>query len=542
MRLNSFHRTLIPLFLLAAGAATLSIQGASSPARTVTDIGSRRELFVDEYLVDQLKGMAKLRLHHPVPQEVVMVHDAPWEGSASGYHSIFKDGDLYRMFYRGWHITVTPGKVDTRESFSTLCYAESSDGITWRKPELALQEFKGSKANNIVLINSQVAGLKASTGEPAVFKDENPNVAPDARYKAFLGSREPRGLLVFKSPDGFHWMPMQNTPVITDGAFDSQNLAFWDGELGAYRAYWRYFTQGDVVTPYVGVRAIRTATSRDLLHWENQSDLRYLDSVAEHLYTNQIKPYHRAPHLLIGFPARYIERELKEGVLDDARAPAGPEVTRRWSPSMRALPEFGHRELRASAQERYGSALTDTVLMTSRDGVNFRRWNEAFIRPGIEREGTWNYGHLFMAWHIVETKSALEGAPNELSLYATEGYWTGHSDSLRRYTLRLDGFVSVEAPMSGGELLTKPVRFRGRQLELNFSTSAAGSVRVEIQDAAGKPLPGFALADCPAIFGDAIERTVTWSKGSDVSAIAGQPVRLRFVLNDADVYAFRFKE
>ncbi len=112
-----------------------------------------------------------------------------------------------------------------------------------------------------------------------------------------------------------------------------------------------------------------------------------------------------------------------------------------------------------------------------------------FCRPGIEREGTWNYGQQYIAWHLVETKSALEGAPNELSLYATESYWTGTSSALRRYTLRLDGFVSVHAPMNGGELVTKPITFTGSQLALNFASSAAGGVRVEIQDAAGKPFP-----------------------------------------------------
>ena len=81
------------------------------------------------------------------------------------------------------------------------------------------------------------------------------------------------------------------------------------------------------------------------------------------------------------------------------------------------------------------------------------------MRPGIEREGTWNYGQQYIAWHLVETKSSLPGAPSELSLYAGESYWTGNSSALRRYTLRLDGFASVSSPMKGGELLTKPLIF-----------------------------------------------------------------------------------
>ncbi len=209
---------------------------------------------------------------------------------------------------------------------------------------------------------------------------------------------------------------------------------------------------------------------------------------------------------------------------------------------MRALPEIGHREWRARASLRYGTALSEGLLMAGRDGVTFKRWNEAFLRPGIEREGTWNYGHQYIAWHLVETKSGLEGAPNELSLYATESYWTGASSVLRRYSLRLDGFVSVNAPLSGGEVVTKPLLFAGGKLGLNFSTSAAGSVQVEILDDFGRPLPGFALADCPPVFGDAIERPVTWRKSGDVSRLAGRPVRLRFVLRDADLFAFRFSD
>jgi len=113
---------------------------------------------------------------------------------------------------------------------------------------------------------------------------------------------------------------------------------------------------------------------------------------------------------------------------------------------------------------------------------------------------------------------------------------------VRRYTLRLDGFVSIQAPMKGGELITKPLQFAGRELSLNFSSSAAGEVRVEIQDADGRPLPGYALADCPPIFGDTIDRIVVWKGGSGVGSLAGKPVRLRFHLKDADIFSFKFQE
>jgi hypothetical protein len=488
------------------------------------DIGSRRELFVDGHLIDRLVGKAEQRLHHPIPREIALVHDSPWEGTGSGYHSVFQDGDLYRMYYKAWHLDVTSGRLNSSRHPLFCCYAESDDGIHWRKPELGLHEFQGSKQNNIVIASGTLGAVSIDAGHPAVFRDDNPKAPADARYKAIVRAAGASGLIPLKSPDGLDFTPMTDTPILAGrGAFDSQNLAFWDPTLGKYRGYWRIFTAGTTsgtVWKPAGYRAIRTATSDDLIHWSTPADLTYVDSPPEHLYTNQVKPYYRAPHILLGFPTRYIDRG--------------------WSASMQSLPELEHRRLRASASPRYGTALTEGLLMASRDGVQFKRWNEAFLRPGIERPGTWNYGQQYIAWQLVETRSALAGAPNELSLYAGESYWTGKGSAVRRYTLRLDGFVSIAAPMRGGEVITRPLTFSGARLAMNFATSAAGSVRVEVQDPAGKPVEGFALADCPDQFGDTIERVVHWKDGSDVRPLAGRPIRLRFVLKDADLYSFHF--
>jgi hypothetical protein len=138
---------------------------------------------------------------------------------------------------------------------------------------------------------------------------------------------------------------------------------------------------------------------------------------------------------------------------------------------------------------------------------------------------------------MLQTKSHLEGAADDISLYATEGYWEGTYTSVRRYTLRQDGFVSASAGWKGGTLLTRPLIFAGTQLELNFATSAAGSVRVEILRADGKPIDGLAGSE---IFGDTIAGTVKWKNEQNLSSLSGKPVRLRFELKDADLYSFRF--
>lgn len=510
---------------MSFGAAIFTGRPARGQDQTApTNLGTRRELFVDDALIERLEGGAEHRLHRPVPQEIALVHDAPWEGTGSGYHSVFRDGDLYRMYYKAWHLDVSQGKLNSGRHPLFCCYAESKDGIHWEKPELGIHEFQGSKANNIVMVTGTVGSLKIDPGHPAVFKDDNPAAPPEARYKAIVRSSGKSGLIPHRSPDGLDWTPMTDEPILTGrGAFDSQNLAFWDPTIGKYRAYWRIFTAG--VTDEknwkpAGHRAIRTAVSDDLVHWENEADLTYVDSPPEHLYTNQVKYYYRAPHILIGFPTRYVERG--------------------WSPSMEALPEPEHRRMRSLAGDRYGMAITEGLLMASRDGVRFKRWNEAFLPPGIERPGTWHYGHQYIAWHVVETKSSLPGAPNELSLYAGENYWTGDSSELRRYTLRLDGFVSLSAPMNGGRCVTKPITFTGNRLHLNFATSAAGTIRVELQQPDGTAVPGFSLADCDEIFGDTIDRVVSWKGRSDVGSLASKPVRLVFDMKDADLYAFQF--
>jgi hypothetical protein len=492
---------------------------------TVIDIGSRRELFVDDFLIDRLSDDVQMRLHHPVAREVVLTLDEPWEGSgSSGYQSVFRDGDIYRMYYKGWHIDFDEKAKKIRPAPSAMCYAESDDGIHWQKPSLGVVEFQGSKENNIVLADGAVPGMRIIAGLMAITKDANPAATEEGRYKAFALSAKPKGIAPFQSADGIHWTPMTDFPVITDGAFDNQNVVFWNPSEKKYRAYWRHFIHGDNNTTTanpVGVRAIRTATSDDFLNWENQEDVSYVDSPEEALYNTPIKPYARAPHLLLGFPVRYIERD---------------------SPSLAALPEPEHRTMRKSINERYGTALTEGLFMVSRDGVQFKRWNEAFLRPGPERPGTWNYGHQFISWQPVETRSELPGAANELSLYAPESYWTGKGSVVRRYTLRLDGFVSLEAPMKGGEVITRPLQFSGDELSLNFSSSAAGDIRVEIQNENGDPFPGFSLDDCPPIFGDSVDRKVFWGDNKlSVRTLAGKTVRLRFHLRDANLYSFQFQ-
>ncbi len=437
-------------------------------ARDATDIGSRLELFVDARLIESIKG-ARLVMHEPLRMEKVLEFDRPWEGPTSAYVTVFRDGDGFRMYYRG------SGAGD-----EVTCTAESRDGIRWTKPELGLFEFQGSTKNNIVL-------MKPSKGTHnfAAFKDERPGCPAEERYKALAGGP----LMAYVSADGLRWRLLAEKPVLTKGAFDSQNLAFWDPDRKKYVAYIRIFTNK--------VRAVATAESDDFVAWSDPRPIDLGDTPPEHFYTNATLPYFRAPHYRFMFPKRF-------------------------SPTRR-LP--GSKE----------AGISEGVFLSSRDGVRFdRTFMEALIRPGPDPEN-WGDRSNMPAWGLVQT------GPAEMSIYFSQHYRhpTAH---LRRGVFRLDGIASARAGYDGGELVTRPLRFSGKNLILNTSTSASGSVRVEIQDASGGPLPGFTLGDSVELFGDGVAVAVSWKTARDVSSLSGRPVRLRFVLKDADLFSYRFAD
>ena len=447
-------------------------------------IDSTRQLFIDDLIVDHLEGV-QLRLHEPIRRELVLPFDQPWEGDTSWCPVVLHDEGLYRMWYRA--------QEGDRPTDVFTAYAESQDGIHWERPALGLFEFNGSKDNNICIHNDDMKNV-------AVFRDEHPDVPEDKRYKAVgrWTRGKPSRIYGMVSADGIHWSMAQQEPLIIapadDPQFDSPLSAFWDARRQRYAIYVRGWCPDG---PEPRIRAIRMTTSPDFVHWEPWSYIRIGRDQPWpcHLYTNAAHPYYRAPYYLM-FPKRYI-------------------------PERKFLDEWSHE------------GLSDVLFLASRDGTQFF-WpgDQAFLRPGPDL-GNWHERSIFIAPHI------LPAGDGEMAFYSVQNYRT-ESIHVRRFTLRVDGFVSAQASAAGGALLTNPLVFAGEQLQLNYATSAAGSIRVEILDADKKPIPGFTTSACREIFGDEIGRTVEWQRNPDLKALAGHPIRLRFVLQEADLYSFQF--
>lgn len=458
----------------------LLISSAAASASEAIDIGTRRELFVDRFLVGEFKN-TRLKLHEPVaagPPE----KDARPHGH---YATVLRAKDKFQFYYRGDKDPKVTWKTHGIEAYhdgEVTLYAESGDGIHWSLPALGLYEHPSFPAGNIVLMNEFLVNHNFTP-----FIDTKPGVPADQKYKALGGlayqshqaetreKRGPGGLRAFGSADGVHWKKLREEAVIPEAwgkYFDSQNYAFWSESEHRYVAYFRRFIGG--------YRGIARTTSEDFITWTEPVEMK-VNLPGEHLYTPCTQPYFRAPQIYVAMPTRFMDKR---------------------------------------------GAATDILFMTTRGGDSYHReFTESFIRPGLSKDGWLNRAN-YAAIGIHQTSET------EMSMFLTGG---------RRYTLRLDGFVSVNAPLPGGELLTKPVIFSGKKLEINYATSAAGQVRVELQDPDGKPFPGFALDDCEPIWGDHVSRLVKWKGGEEVSSLAGQPVRLRFELSDADLFSLRFQ-
>lgn len=463
------------------------------------EMKNKRELFVDKYLIDKTVNIEH-RLQTPIPMGSVMTFGQPWEGKFSAYVTVLYAEGLYRMYYRGI-------ASDNRPLAEMTCYAVSTDGIRWSKPDLGLFEVNGTKANNVVMPGSDLQ----TSHNLHVFYDGREDVPLEERFKAIGGtssnqSRKRKGLYRYTSPDGIHWKLRDSTALFTGYAMDSQNILTWLPEEECYAIYLRTWTEdkpGDAKL-LKGIRTVSRSTSKDFVHWTEPEPMTFGETALEDLYTNATQPYFRAPHILTALPFRF-------------------------SPNSKVLSES---ELVGYGLDKsMWQGVSDAVLMSSRGGTSYdRTFLESFVRPG-SNPYNWAARSNMPAAGIVQT------GPDEMSIYVTRAYGADNV-YLERLKLRLDGFASLKAGFHEGYVLTKPVVLNGNFMDLNFSTSSVGYVKVVLTDEFGKEIPGFGEQDAKKIIGDKIDAQVAWSSGKSLSSLKDKTVRVKFILKDADVFAF----
>lgn len=482
------------------------------------NIGSSKQLFIDDHLFDRVDGVT-IRMNPPYQSpEPLLRADKPWEQQGiSGYNTVIREAeDRWRLWYGANYISGGP-----QEGAVRLCYAESEDGLSWHKPELGLVEFQGSKANNIVAPLDERQSMQGAT----VYIDER---APEeARYRLWT-KYQPRddeiaagvepGLWAMHSPDGIHWTYDEGQPNPRNQMCDTQNVFFWDDNHDCYVGYTRvHETQrrDEAAEMEHGkrYRSVGRITSPDFKTWSQ-------------------------PTLV-----------TLEGDELDLRAPLPPDHVDRPQIDFYTNAAFKHPDttdayfMMPSAYHHWEAddapATMEVQLLTSRDGMVWRRQGdrEPFIRRGLDGSAS---GGMVMAnvypIHVGDETWVYYGGRGDKH---NEPERSGERSGLFRAVLRRDGWLSADAPLSGGEFLSPPLDFNGDELEINVDTGSAGWLIVELQDAEGRAIDGYTFGTCETVVANAITTRVSW-KGIGSKISVDGPIRLRVAMRSTKLYSFRF--
>ena len=501
-------RSCIRLLLLPASAAALL---AADDVGTLA-IGSDRQLFIDDRIVDTNLTKDLTRTHNP-PESIrkVLTPDQPWEALGFIFYCCVVDDGVAVKLYHGSY------DAEKKKHFSL---ATSSDGIHFERPKLGAKAFKGSKDNNILPVEAVEACARhgITCVDPWIYTKGWPDPAE-------------AGVFVASSNDGVHWdsVPERLFPFVPD----SQPSAFWDEHSQQYSIYLRAWNP---------IRTVARVATDDLLApWPYDASVppnfvwgkgkipvpsREIPTVmaadgkdAEHvdLYTSVVTKYPFAPDVYFAFPAAF---QLWKGDAWKARACNTADGT------------------------------FDVQFATSRDGIEWERSHEPYISAGFHEgldlrivsmgPGMVRRGRLLYQYFVGDTFTHGRPVVWDKDLVNRAEWLKKDRGGIYCATQRVDGFVSMDAASTGGVLTSRPLVFKGNRLCLNLHTAGSGRARVALLGADGKPLPGFSTDDCELISADEIDHEVRWKSGADVGALAGQPVRVQVTLRNAKLFALQF--
>lgn len=521
-------------FSLRRGLLVLAVAWATIPSRAeegqvmksggedrqaVRDIGSRRQLFIDSYVIGSWSNLS--RTFHPAKKmaDPVLVPEHAWEGVGTPTPGVYLFGNVipdeevggYKLWYTSW-----TGSGDSKIDYAN-CYATSRDGIHWVKPlNLNAVPFKGQGSNNIIGLGWSCMTVLKDGGEPDATK----------RYKAFFHDEShgewAKGIYSWSfSPDGIHWGAPVPVPAFR-GMHDACYVAL-DPDNQLYIAALKKFDK-DYVHPLIpggldgqGWRRWFLSTSKDMQNWTPPVEMpRLIDETDKAMYVDG--------EGCLNLNTYYISTYAYHGVYIGIQC------------LFRITAKGGYRNCQDGPM--------DVRLLFSRDAT--RQWqipSRTFLIPRGDK-GAWDAGMIL----------SVAGTPivhGEEWWYYYSGWDGTHGTANRRACigiakLRVDGFMSIDAVSLEGVLETHPLVFRGSQLLLNIDASGQDTTgnknyaRVELLGEDGRPLAGFAKEDCDALHVNRVNQAVTWKGRQDVSALAGRQIRMKVYLKGAELYAFQF--
>ena len=458
-----------------------------------------KQLFVDDHLIDEIVG-ARKRLNQPVkhPQNPLLVKDKPWEETGPGYGTVHYDAEAkqFKMWYTFWR------KVEGT-STALLGYAVSQNGIDWTKPNVS-----ESKQTNL-LRHPPIQGFQNA----GIFKDPVDR-DPNRRYKMLFSCNPDstpktwRTSVAF-SPDGLSWDAAEETALIPFS--DTQICPLWDQSIQRYVAILRFGPPN--------TRMISRIQSEDFIHWSPKITVLRWTKFEE---PQKTQFYQMAP---MPYAGGYV------GVLG----------------------AYHHRWQKPVPPDQPWTDRQDLHLVYSRNGVTWsrvggrgaipheelsqpRNWKQevrdATFVPYGRKDKDWDWGFVLPYF----TPDPIVVDDRIYFYYAAQNarhFWMYSGDPPEKdpnakdpnrgvglATLRLDGFVSIEAGSEGGTMTTRPFVFLGDTLELN-ADATDGVIVVDALDGDGNVISGFSRAECVPITSDNLRHSLSWAGHENLHQLQG---------------------
>jgi hypothetical protein len=513
---SSFYAEGRQIPVLKKGPSLLFPSGV--PRSDLIEIGSRRHLFLDEVLVEK-KTNIELVSHPSRIEEIVLDHGIGWA-------TVLEDENgLIRIYGEG---------------SEGVAVWTSRDGLNFEAPDMGR-----GKGNEVI---------PGPARRGTVFID--PNGPDEERWKAFVGLHNRGGWYLFTSPDG--WSFTRHETAALPFWPGSASTLFYDDQRQVYVGHHR---SDYGITPAGNTERFFVRTERKDLKgswpFEAMTRKRSLEMMTQHpVQVNKMDPWWldngplAPPGFGIEFPIAmgadpnldplatdlYNTRAMKYPWADDAYV-AFPLWFFHYHGDGPETRQTLHEEKRGM-----GTGLVETQLAVSRDGLIWDRHPRPAYIPVGDHDG-YPVKRPYILFGMARRGDRIFQYSYTRSSYHDSWDKNTRPAVVHRLSQRLDGFISLRAPYTGGEFLTRTLRFEGDRLVVNIDTGATGFAQVGVQDANGKSIDGYAIDECVYINTNSVDHTVEWLEtGTDLSALAGKTVRLQIRMRGTDLYALQFKK